>query len=636
MMGNTERGAVDLEWDHLSNEVRHFEPSVLLGTKRHWETQSDVPREVMPWPLAMYKTTTRSPESWETDRDEFFGHYHDFHNPKALKQDTLGENEVKGGNAMGAFDWSVTLEAGESTDWSCVLGVLPREEVSAADWEQFQSQDYVKGAYERTLTYWDERLSKVNVSFPDRDLEHLVNTWLPYQVTINTWFGRAPSYWHSSQGYTGFRDACHEAFGISPVDPEDARDKLLHILEFTYESGLNSHRTPRGARDYDESNNADDPLWVPFAIHSYLRETGDWEFLEQEVGYLDSDETASVLDHMIEGIDYVLTQRGEKGLPLIRYGDWNDALNTLGEEGKGESVWIGQFLYGSLLQAADIIEEAGRTDKADHYREEAERVQEVLEEECWDGDWYLRAFTDEGDPVGSHRNDEGQIYLNTQSWAALTGVGDDQRVEQALDSVIERLDTKWGYQFFAPAYEEIDPEIGVITQFVPGKKENASIFSHACAFAIFALGKIGRRSDASELWRKISPTTHAKTEPDRYQLEPYVYCQNVTGPSSSDFGEGNYHWLSGTASWVYRSVLDQIIGLQPRFDGMEINPSLPPNWESVELSRDHRGTTWHLEINQDPEGDGQIESITVNGETVDETVIPYTDDDTVDVEVYLS
>jgi len=207
---------------------------------------------------------------------------------------------------------------------------------------------------------------------------------------------------------------------------------------------------------------------------------------------------------------------------------------------------------------------------------------------------------------------------------------------QALESMKEKLDTRWGYQFFQPAYDDLDEDIGVITQFVPGKKENASIFSHACAFTVFALGKIGDRKDAFELWRKISPTTHAKTEPDRYGLEPYVYCQNVTGPDSPDFGEGNYHWLSGTASWVYRSVLDQIIGIKPTFDGIEIDPSLPPNWETASIEREHRGTTWDVTIKQEPNGSGEIEAISVNGEPVDDNVIPYTDEDRVNVEVNVS
>jgi len=382
MMGNTERGAVDLEWDHLSNEVSYLQQDVLLGRKRHWETQTDVPREVMEWPLAMYKTSTRTPDSWEADRERFFGSYRGFHNPQALELSELGEHEVSGGNAMGAFDWHFELPGHSEECWSCILGVMPKEDVSSTSWEEFQRDEYVDTELDNTLNYWDERLNNVNVSIPNEDLEHLVNTWLPYQVTINTWFGRAPSYWHSSQGYTGFRDACHEAFGVAPFAPEDARDKLRHILSFTYESGLNSHRTPRGARDYDRSNNADDPLWVPLALHAYLRETGDWEFLDEQVGYLDSNDTASVLEHMIEGVDYVLTQRGERGLPLIRYGDWNDALNTLGEDGDGESVWIGQFLYWSLKLAADICRRKGREDKADLYRDEADDVKEVINEQC--------------------------------------------------------------------------------------------------------------------------------------------------------------------------------------------------------------------------------------------------------------
>ncbi|MFB6347245.1 MAG: GH36-type glycosyl hydrolase domain-containing protein, partial [bacterium] len=375
LMGNTRRDALDRQWDLLMKQVDYDQSTdSIVGRKRHWETQTDSPREIQPWPYVQYMTSSRTPDSWETDRNNFFGTYRGYHNPEALEYANLDCNSVEGADAIGAFDWHFSL-AGESVeDWSCVLGIVPSEKEEKSPWTAFQDDDYATNALEATREFWNERLGSVNVELPDSNLEHLVNTWLPYQVTINCWFGRAPSFWHSSQGYTGFRDACHEAFGISPVDPEDARDNLEHILSFTFENGLNSHRTPRGARDYDESDNADDPLWVPFALDAYLRETGDDDILEEQIGYLESDDTSSVLEHMIEGVDYVLTQRGERGLPLIRYGDWNDALDTLGEEGEGESVWIGQFLVLSLRKAAAICERAGRDETAQRYREEAQKT----------------------------------------------------------------------------------------------------------------------------------------------------------------------------------------------------------------------------------------------------------------------
>ena len=408
------------------------------------------------------------------------------------------------------------------------------------------------------------------------------------------------------------------------MDPTDARKKLAHILSFTYENGLNSHRTPRGARDYDKSDNADDPLWVPLALSAYLKETGDWDFLEEKIEYLQSDKKATVLQHMIEGIDYVLTQRGERGLPLIRYGDWNDALDTLGEEGKGESVWIGQFLHGMLRLTVKILERVdGYEEKIEEYRAEAKKTKETLNRQCWDGDWYLRAFSDDGRKIGTSKDDYGSLFLNTQTWAVLSDVADEERANRAFDAVKEQLDTRWGYRYFGPAYPEVDPEIGVITQFLPGKKENGSIFSHAAAFTIIALTKLGRRREAYELWSRISPTTHSREHPDHYRLEPYAYCQNVTGPDSQDFGEGNYHWLSGTASWVYRSVLDHILGVRPSWDGMKIDPALPPHWDGARVTRNHRGVEWTVQLNQKENSKGEIEKIVVNNKEVDSNLIEY-------------
>ncbi len=637
-MGNTAREATDRQWDQLFKNVKYnSEDEVLIGRKRHWESDIGEPREIKQWPYALYFTASRSPQSWDSRRDSFFGTYRGYHNPQALEKDCLACNEVEGSEAVGALDWKIELPAREEDSIACVLGVIDRDEVENKDWSLYQKNSYVNKALAKTENFWDERLSHVRVDLPDSDLQNLVNNWLPFQVTINTWFGRAPSFWHSSQGYTGFRDACHESFGSAPFASEDAREKIKHILSFTYESGLNSHRTPRGARDYDESDNADDPLWVPLALDAYLKETGDWDLLDEEVGFLESDEKTSIIEHMARGLDYVLTQRGKRGLPLIRYGDWNDALDTLGEEGEGESVWIGQFLCLALELGAEIMEKHDyRSDKADEFVREAENIREVINRECWDGEWYTRAFTDDDKPIGSSENEAGEIFLNTQTWAVIGDIASRERAEQAFSSVLDKLDTRWGFRYFAPAYEEIDPEIGVITQFSPGKKENGSIFSHAAAFSLVALAELGWGEEAYDLWKKISPTTHAREEADHYRLEPYVYCQNVTGPDSPDFGEGNYHWLSGTASWVYRAVLDHILGLKPEWEGLRIDPSLPPHWEEVEVERDFRGNRWTVEYHQPEGGNSEVEKILVNGEAVEDTLITLPDSEkAMHVEVYL-
>ncbi|MFB6347246.1 MAG: GH36-type glycosyl hydrolase domain-containing protein, partial [bacterium] len=257
-------------------------------------------------------------------------------------------------------------------------------------------------------------------------------------------------------------------------------------------------------------------------------------------------------------------------------------------------------------------------------------------DKCWDGEWYLRAFRDNGELVGSSENEAGSLYLNAQTWAVMAEIADEDRGNRAFDAVKEKLDSEWGFQYFGPAYEEIDPEIGVISQFVPGKKENGSIFSHAAAFSLVALAQLDRREEAFELWKNISPTSHAEEEPDHYGLEPYVYCQNVTGPDSPDYGEGNYHWLSGTASWVYRAVLDHLLGIKPTYDGLEIDPAFPPDWDEVTVTRNLRGVEWTIEIRQEAESGGEVESITVNGDTIEGTVIPYPKQDrTMNVEVRL-
>ena len=323
---------------------------------------------------------------------------------------------------------------------------------------------------------------------------------------------------------------------------------------------------------------------------------------------------------MIAGIDRMLNDRGERGLPLIGHGDWNDAANAIGAGGKGESVWLGQFLYFVIGEMLPIMARRGDSAKAELYRLRAEDLYRIVNEYCWDGEWFVRAFKDDGSPVGVKGRQEGCIWINSQTWAVIAGISDAERLNTCMDSAERLLGTEYGMMNLGPAFTNIDETIGIITRFRRGWKENAAVFSHAGAFNIVARAKLGRGKDAVDLYRRLLPLTK---DPDKYLMEPYVFSQFSAGPSSpEEFGRGCYHWLTGTAAWMYRAMIDYILGVRPEFEGLRINPAVDPSWKHFSLRRTFRGATYQIEFSNPNGVQTGIREIRLDGQPIDGNLLP--------------
>ncbi len=567
------------------------------------------------WPYRVYVTTDTPPAGLTADRNAFIGQSCTPVQPKLFAEGgDLGEfDERRGVDPAAVFQWNLTLAPGESQTIRLLTAIQPRADAVPAA----LSPDLCESQSQACTAYWDGIMNTLTVETPDRELNCFVNYWNKYQMLINNWFGRGPSYFHKGQ-YPAMRDCCQDSFGVLPLIPGETRDKLLRVFSFMFRDGRIGAGCNRVVYDENPTDKADLALWMVLTLKMYLLETGDESILDETLPFLDGGES-SVYEHILTGVQRVIDQRGEHGLPLLWNGDWNDALDMAGDKGKGESIWLAQFLYYSLNELVYILEKKNDQARIETYQTVADELRENLEACHWDGEWFLRAFDDQGRKLGTQTEDDAFIYLNTQTWAVIPGLGTDDQRRQAMAAVDRYLETEFGLANLYPPYDAFNPDIGIISQFVAGHKENGAVFSHATAFHLIARALVGDAEGFYRIYRKSLPCTR---DQDQYQAEPYVYSQFCAAKPSPHYGEGAYHWLTGTAAWMFRAVTDYMLGVQPTDDGLRLNPCLPPGFTSYRMVRRFRDAVYHITVDNPEDRRTGTPQITVDDEAVDGPVIP--------------
>jgi cellobiose phosphorylase len=595
----------------------------VIGKKRYWKSMDGT---FSRWPYEVFLTSSLSPDGYECSKRRFIGEYRSRQNPVAVEEGLSGEGEVIGEEAVGSLNWRMELAPGGEKTFAVTLGVAEpgkTKEVVA----EYKSLPNARKRLRVTKSYWKELLEdRVEVKTPDANFDLESNKWGKYQVLMNFFTWRTTSFYGSGGG-ASYRNIVQDAFGMIPVRPEEAKRHLVAMAGYMYKNGFVSHATPRVELGYKGGgeNKADDPLWLPLVVSDYLKETGDWSVLDEEARYLDGG-SGTLYEHLVRGVDSIVDELGGKGLPLIKQGDWNDALDGVGKEGKGESVWLGQFLFLVLGETIELLKRLGKDEKLEKYAQERERLRALINERTWNGDYFVRAFKDDGSPVGDKGCGEGEIFLNAQVWAILSGVASDERMQKSLDWANKMLGTEYGMACLTPAYTHFDPTIGIISGFSPGTKENAAVFSHANAFAVVAKVRCGRPEEAYELYRRISPFHRSKEELALRKVEPYAYCQYVNGPACPKFGEGWYQWMTGTGAWAFRALHDWIIGVRADYDGLVIDPAIPAAWRGYKVRRKFRNATYLIEV-KNPDGACRgVKKVFVDGKEADSPLIPAFED----------
>ena len=652
--------------DDSSNFQRNFstgEVEVQDGTIYHKTEYRERRNHYAVW------SVNRDIEGFDTARDSFIGLYRGFHNPKAVSEGHCSDSIAHGWAPVGAHHLKAVLSPGESWSAIFVLGYCenPPE-------EKFEKPDVINKAPARRLLskyrtdaqvdlalaelhrYWNHLLSAYTVSSSDDRLNRLVNIWNQYQCMVTFNMSRSASYYESGLGRgMGFRDSCQDLLGFVHLVPDRARCRILDIAATQFPDGSAYHQyqplTKRGNADIGTGFN-DDPLWLIAAVHAYLRETGDFSILDERCAFDNDDSIAApLLEHLRRSFHYTLNNLGPHRLPLIGRADWNDCLNlncfseTPGEsfqvtgpsEGPvAESVFIaGMFvLYGT--QYAEILRHTGLEDEAASALAAVADMKKAVESAGWDGEWFVRAYDAFGSPVGSHVCEEGKIFIEPQGMCVMAGIGlENGLAEKALKSVEKHLDTRYGIVLQQPAYRTYHKELGEISSYPPGYKENAGIFCHNNPWIACAETMLGHGNRAFEVFRKTCPV-YLEEISEIHRTEPYAYCQMVAGKDAPTFGEGKNSWLTGTAAWTFTCMSQYILGIRPEMDGLLVNPCIPESVEEFTIDRRFRGTLYHIHIANPEHVQKGVRSLSIDGSKVSGNLIPIIpDQDEVTVEVIM-
>jgi cellobiose phosphorylase len=592
---------------------------------------------------------------FETDRDSFLGLYNGFNKPVAIEKGELNNNIAHGWSPVASHCIEIELEPGESKDLIFMLGYVENE--ATRKWESkgvinkqkakdmissYDSVEKVDAAFKELGHFWVDLLSKYQVKSGDEKLDRMVNIWNQYQCMITFNFSRSASYFESGIGRgMGFRDSNQDMIGFVHQVPERARERILDIAATQFDDGGAYHQyqplTKRG-NDAIGGNFNDDPLWLILSTTAYIKETGDYSILDEQVPF-DNDESAvqSHFEHLRRSFYHVVNNLGPRGLPLIGRADWNDCLNlncfsndpnesfqtTENKEGgSAESVMIaGMFvLYGSDF--VDLCNRIGKSELAKEAKIHIENMKAAIDEHGWDGKWFIRAYDFYGNKVGSDENEEGKIFIESQGFCTMAGIGlDDGRAMTALDSVKERLDCEYGIVLNNPAFTKYFIEYGEISTYPAGYKENAGIFCHNNPWIMIGETLLGRGDRAYEYYKKIAPSFLEEIS-DLHKTEPYVYAQMVAGKDAFKPGEAKNSWLTGTAAWNYYAITQYILGIQPNYDGLIVDPCVPESWDSFSITRNFRGAVYQIMIKNPDHVCKGIKSIKLNGKTIDEPIIP--------------
>lgn len=565
----------------------------LLARKRLWEIPSERGHWNIDWQYIAYFACSDSIYGYEGDKESFMGNYQNLSNPLALETGQLSQKIGKWNDSIASFKKVLLLHPDEEKTIHFYLGAEKNVERIFSCLTQFREPKNIDKAFKEMQKTWDRYLTATTIRTPDEAMNLMTNTWLKYQCIAGRLWGRA-AYYQQSGAY-GFRDQLQDSQIFLSIDPEQTKKQILLHAQHQFKSGKALHWWHPITDQGHDGNMSDDLLWLPFVTINYLKETADWLFLDEQTPFYDDPESNSIIEHCIRAIDCVLGRFSDRGLPLILNGDWNDGLSGVGRNGKGESIWLAHFLYYILNEMTFILAKRKSDEKVDQYRHRAFQLKNAINEFGWDGKWFWRASNDSGQLIGSHQNQEGKIFLNAQTWAIIAGTTDEKRQKQLLYAVEKMLDSDVGPLLLYPAYTTPDSHIGYLSRYAPGVRENGGVYMHAATWLIWALCIRKYHSNAYEMYRKISPIYNG-LNPDRYCAEPYVTPGNIDGPASPHFGRGGWTWYTGSAAWLFRVTLDHLLGIRADYDGLIVDPCLPPEWNEVQIKRLFRGTNYFIKI----------------------------------------
>ncbi|MDP2939505.1 MAG: hypothetical protein Q8O13_05465 [Candidatus Omnitrophota bacterium] len=580
-----------------------------------------------------------------TRKFSFLGKYNTEEKPSViLNHNYKNVSFCSGEDGVANFKHNLKLGLGQTKEFTIVLGQNENKALVFHTIKKYRKIGAAKKELARTQQIWKKRiLENIIVKTPDKDFDLMMNIWLKYQVYICNFWSRSPSYYHEGSGGRGYRDSCQDSEAICSINPQLTRKRILKLACLIRRDGTSAPGWSDTSGPAKHRPNKDHQIWLTATVSAYIKETGDKEILFEYVPYLKdlwlngweidvnwkggsvSDGEGTLLEHLEKNLNFSFNNVGERGLPLIGHADWNDAIDAAGIEHKGESVWLAQALVRSLKFLADIFEFIDDKVKKDKYLHMAKTMTERINTICWDGAWYKRGFTDDGSVYGSKVNKQGKIFINTQSWAILAGVVEQEHLKKLLKSVDKYLDGPHGLALFYPAYSKWEPKLGRISMFSQGTKENAAVFCHAATFMIVAYCQAGQGNRAYKSLKKIMP--NAQTDYDLYKTEPYVFAEYLVGPQHPYlYGEGAFTWVTGSSGWGFMAGTEWILGIRRDFEGLRIDPCVPKNWKKFSIRRLFRGAIYDIEVNNPKAVEQGVKEVYLDGKLIQGNLItPFSD-----------
>ena len=597
-------------------------------------------------------------DGFDTDMETFLGLYNGFENPQSVMTGSMGNSIASGWQPMAAHQLKVHLEKGEERKFNFVLGYVevPQDAKWAAPGiinkaparallSRLTEDGQIDAAFAALKAHWDSLLSAYVLTTPDEKLSRMVNIWNPYQCMVNFNMSRSASMFESGVGRgMGFRDSSQDLLGFVHQIPERARERILDIAATQFRDGGCYHQyqplTKKGNNDIGGGFN-DDPLWLIAGTAAYIKETGDFGILDEPTPYdCNPEDCGTLLEHLEASFYHVVNNRGPHGLPLIGRADWNDCLNLncfsdepsesfqtfsnphAPNDRVAESVLSAGMFVAIGPELVALLRRRGEHAKADRAQAEIDAMRQAVLTDGWDGEWFVRAYDAFGRKIGSRECEDGKIFIESQGYCVMAGIGvEDGKAEQALESVHRYLETEHGIVLLQPAYKTYHLELGEVSSYPPGYKENAGIFCHNNPWIIAAETVVGHGDRAFDLYSRIAPA-YREDISDLHKMEPYVYSQMIAGKDAPNFGQAKNSWLTGTAAWNFYVISNYILGVKPDWDGLRMDPCIPRTWDGYQVSRRFRGATYDITVDNAAHVCRGVKALTVDGQAMEGQVLP--------------
>ena len=585
-----------------------------------------------------YFTSNHPVSSFETDRSKFLGEneYGTFQSPLSLENEELSSYLTKRGDNVAVIMHHLEkLQPQKTKRIITQLGQCESIDSQMTQIQNFRKEEVVDHAFAALNKYWDNLLANFEVQTPNVEMNSMLNIFNPRQCNTTLNWSRYLSLYQLGLGARGigFRDSSQDVMGIVGHSPKEAKALLTKLLQVQKINGSAMHQfnpitmianKGEAIEEDRDSFYGDDHLWVVLAVNAYLKETGDLDFLNEVIAFYEKDKTESplekgtVFEHLKRALGFTKNNTGKHGLPLLGFADWNDTVNL---PPGAESIFNANLYGVALKEMIELNNYLGNSELVEQYSADYIHMKNVVNSEAWDGEWYIRYFDHEGNPVGSHSNDKGKIFANAQSWTVMSGFASKERTKKSLDSLHKFLNTSNGIKLSYPGYNGYNPVIGGVTTYPPGAKENGGIFLHSNPWVMIAETINGNGNRAFQYYNQINPATK-NNKIDEFECEPYVYPQNILGDEHPQFGLARNSWLSGTSSWTYQAGTKYILGILPTYQGLQINPCIPSEWDSFIVRKQFRNAIYNIKVSNPNHSQKGIKRITVDGKIQLTNILP--------------